>query len=118
MTMTERRASRTADAAPLEVPVSADGGQPADAARPLDLTKPADLAKLRADIQSTRAELGATIDALVEKLNLPRRAMNKAAELVASVRGVPARTVTRVKAAWARSIARRGTRGSGDGGTA
>ena len=119
MTMAERRASRTrgtTDAVPVSA--AADGSRPADPASSLDLTNPADVAKLRADIESTRAELGATIEAFLWKINLPRRAKRRGAELVASVRDAASGTMTRVKAARARSIARRGTRGDGDGGTA
>jgi len=115
--MTERRARRTrgtADGVP--VPAAADGSPPSDPAPPLDLTKPADVAKLRSDIESTRAELGATIEAFLWKINLPRRAKRKGAELVASVRDAASGTINRLKAARARSIAHRGTRGDGDGG--
>jgi len=111
--MTERRARRTADAVPVSV--AADGSPPADPAPSLDLTKPADVAKLRSDIESTRAELGATIEAFLWKINLPRRAKRKGAELVASARDAAGGIITRVKAARASSIARRGTRGDGDG---
>jgi hypothetical protein len=117
--MTERqarRASETTDA--VQVSAAADGSRPADPASSLDLTRPADVAKLRADIESTRAELGATIEAFLWKINLPRRAKRKGAEWVASVRDAAGGTITRVKAARARSIARRSTRGEGDGGTA
>ena len=78
--------------------------KPEPGAKPNRADPPVPIEALRADIAETRRRLGDTVEALAAKLNLPRRARKKVAQVSARAGRVIQRTASQTKAALIRLL--------------